>query len=169
MRGLPFFVLIPAFVLRRLGVKRRGFGFSGGDLKPAIPFLLIYTAAFLVSGLTVERWVFLLYAVLYSGFQEEFFFRGVMHPAVHSCHQETRLGDGTVGGLVCPPAHPGLRFPGIPHCALGLKQRGQHGSVWGLDGLWGLPHGNALALDAYACPQQCGGLLVKVQERGGGW
>lgn len=80
VRGLPFFVLLPAYVLRRLGVKWGGFAFSGGNLKPAIPFLLIYVAAFLFSGLTVERWIFLLYATLYSGFQEEFFFRGVLQP-----------------------------------------------------------------------------------------
>ena len=118
VRGLPFFVLIPAFVLRRLGVKRRGFGFSGGDLKPAIPFLLIYTAAFLVSGLTVERWVFLLYAVLYSGFQEEFFFR-VMQP-LFSCHQETVWGMGLSVALFAL-LHIPTSFSGIPHVPLALS------------------------------------------------
>jgi membrane protease YdiL (CAAX protease family) len=80
VRSLPFFVLIPAFVLYRLGVKRGGFGFFGGDLRPALPFLIIYMAAFLVSGLTMERWALLSYAILYAGFQEEFFYRGVMQP-----------------------------------------------------------------------------------------
>ena len=80
LRGLPFFVLIPAFVLYKLGVRKGGFGFFRGDLKPALPFLIIYMTVFLFSGLTIERWIFLVYAIMYAGFQEEFFFRGVMQP-----------------------------------------------------------------------------------------
>lgn len=121
VRGLPFFVLIPAFVLRRLGVKRRGFGFSGGDLKPAIPFLLIYTAAFLVSGLTVERWVFLLYAVLYSGFQEEFFFRGVMQPLFTAVTKKPVWGMGLSVALFALLHIPDFVFRVYPTVPLALS------------------------------------------------
>ena len=100
VRNLPFFVLIPAFVLHKLGVKRGEYGFSGGEWKPAIPFLLIYTAAFLFSGLTAERWLFLLYAVLYSGFQEEFFYRGVIQP-LFTAPQRNPFGDSL--SVVCSP------------------------------------------------------------------
>jgi membrane protease YdiL (CAAX protease family) len=94
LRSLPFLVLIPALGLYRLGVQWGEFGLFGGALKPAIPFLLIYMTAFLCTGLTAERWIFLLYAVLYSGFQEEFFFRGVMQPLFISVTKKPFWGIG---------------------------------------------------------------------------
>lgn len=94
VRSLPFYVIIPALVLRLVGVKWGEFGLFGGDLKPALPFLVIYTAAFLFTGLTAERWVFLLYAILYAGFQEEFFFRGVMQPLFTSLTKSPVWGIG---------------------------------------------------------------------------
>ena len=58
--------------MRGLGDFRLG----GGDLRPAIPFLVMYGCAFLFSGVSVRRVVFLLYAFLYPGFTEEFLDRG---------------------------------------------------------------------------------------------
>jgi membrane protease YdiL (CAAX protease family) len=80
LRSLPFQVLIPAALLWYLGLRRGDFAFRGGALKPALPFLIIYGAAFAAGGVSSQRLVFLLYALLYSGLQEEFFYRGVLQP-----------------------------------------------------------------------------------------
>ena len=80
LRSLPFQVVIPALMLWRLGFKWEDFALTGGDLKPALPFLFIYAGAFVTGGISLERLGFLLYALLYAGLQEEFFYRGVMQP-----------------------------------------------------------------------------------------
>ncbi|HHY98482.1 MAG TPA: CPBP family intramembrane metalloprotease [Firmicutes bacterium] len=51
-----------------------------GDIRPALPFLVLYTAAFLFSGLSVARVTFLLYAFLYPGATEESLYRGGVQP-----------------------------------------------------------------------------------------
>ncbi|MGI6531002.1 MAG: CPBP family intramembrane glutamic endopeptidase [Bacillota bacterium] len=132
VRNLPFFVLIPAFVLHKLGVKRGEYGFSGGEWKPAIPFLLIYTAAFLFSGLTAERWLFLLYAVLYSGFQEEFFYRGVMQPLFTAATKKPVWGIGLSVGLFALLHIPDFVFrvyPTVPMALSGVASTALFGGL----------------------------------------
>jgi membrane protease YdiL (CAAX protease family) len=80
LRGLPLYVIAPWLVLRYLDLKPDTWRRVRKDIKPALPFLLIYVVAFAVGGVTAERLVFLGYALLYAGIQEEFFFRGIMQP-----------------------------------------------------------------------------------------
>lgn len=80
LRGLPLAILVPWLVLRFLGLRPETLTFDRKDLKPALPFLVIYGIAFVATGIDFERLLFLGYALLYAGVQEEFFFRGVMQP-----------------------------------------------------------------------------------------
>lgn len=80
LSGFPLYVLAPVLLLYYLGSRGNDFRLWGGDIKPAIPFLVIYVVAFITTGVTLDRLVFLGYAILYTGLQEEFFFRGVMQP-----------------------------------------------------------------------------------------
>ncbi len=132
VRSLPFFVFIPAFVLYRLGVKRGGLGFSGGDLKPALPFLIIYMIAFLFSGLTIERWVFLFYAILYAGFQEEFFYRGVMQPLFIAITKKPIWGIGLSVLLFALLHIPDFVFRVYPTVPLALSSVASTGLFGGL-------------------------------------
>jgi membrane protease YdiL (CAAX protease family) len=132
LRGAPFMVLAPALVLRWLGVKRGEFGFSGGDLKPATPFLAIYMAAFLFGGVTVERWAFLLYAILHAGFQEEFFFRGVMQPLFISVTKHPIMGIGLsvcLFALLHIPDFVFRVYPTVPLALSSVASTGLFGSL----------------------------------------
>ena len=132
LRSLPFFVLIPTLVLHRLGVKKGGLGFVGGDLKPAIPFLVIYMGAFLSGGVTMERWIFLAYAIMYSGFQEEFFFRGVMQPLFIDITKQPIWGIGLSVCLFALLHIPDFAFrvyPTVPLAISAVASTGLFGSL----------------------------------------
>ena len=78
--GLPLYIILPWVLLHALGIQRDSLLRSSKNIRPAIPFLLLYATAFVATGLNLERLWFLVYAFLYAGVQEEFFFRGVMQP-----------------------------------------------------------------------------------------
>ena len=79
--------------------------------------------------------------------------------ALHKPHQKPSLGYRYIRVLVRSPARSGFRFSCLPHRTLGFEQRGEHRTVWKLDGIWNLSNGDALAVDADPCPQQRGRLL----------
>ena len=94
LKGQLFFVVIPVLILLFLGFRSSEFTLTGGNLKPAVPFLVIYIMAFLLTGVTAVKWVFLIYALLYPAVCEEFFFRGVLQPLLIDVLRSPILGIG---------------------------------------------------------------------------
>ena len=104
---LPFLVLMPVFILLICGVRPGGFGLSGGDIKPALPFLGIFGAAFVLSGLSLSRLGLLLLTYVYTGFQEGVFYRGVIQPLL------VRTSQSAVWGISLAAILYGLAY--LPH------------------------------------------------------
>ncbi len=104
---LPFFVLLPLVLLLVCGVRPGGFGFAGGDIKPALPFLGIFGAAFVLAGVSLPRLGLLLLTFLATGFQEGVFYRGVLQPLW------VRISQSAAWGIAMAAILYGLAY--LPH------------------------------------------------------
>lgn len=80
IKGQMMFVLLPLVILSTFRMQCLRTILSGGELKPSLPFLIFFLTAFIVKGITATNFFFLLYAFLYPGFCEEFYYRGILQP-----------------------------------------------------------------------------------------
>lgn len=78
--GQLMLVLIPSSVLFLMRYRRGYFTPACRSILPALPFLLVYGVAFVLSRISFAQVILLLYAFLYPGVTEEFFCRGRLQP-----------------------------------------------------------------------------------------
>ena len=105
--------------------------------------------ALLCTSLTAERWIFLLYAVLYSGISRRVLFPLCHAAPVHIRYKETVLGNlyHLYASLFFAFLHiPDFVFRAYSTVPLALEQRASNANVWSFDGFWGLSYGNAVDL-----------------------
>ena len=102
--GLPLAILVPWLVLRFLGLRPETLTFDRKDLKPALPFLVIYRIAFVATGIDFERLLFLGYALLYAGVQEDSFrgYAASVHSSAAPVRPEVCCRNSTVRLLHIP-------------------------------------------------------------------